>query len=795
MQNQTNYIQGLPGGGAPTTATPTPTNNGLIAQSVAGSPTSFSVNGKIYNDAPTQSQSVATTPVTTTPNASTVASGNTTPVTLPSTTSSQTTSTAHSAIANVNALNGNNGTTLTGNQTALLNTTDQNTQNAQNAYDTQASNVQSLIQQYAGMGTDQANQENAAGVPGLQTNSNALTQQYNAAQNTFNQQYQQIATNPQLTTEQAAQQIQSLTQQHGYTLTNIGIQQSIAQNDYNNAETLIQHQIQLKYGALANQISYQQQFLQNNKDLLTQSEQQSFQANLQVQSQMYTQSTYYSQLNASTSMDILKSATANGAPQSTLSNISQLIASGASAGDIATAAGQYGANGNYSIAYNPATGNLEPFNSNTGTFKSGASVPANSPSYNTSDTSSMSSVTGSDGSTYDFSTYATDPQYGAKVSAATSTINNSVGNITDASSMQAAITSFAPTSKLTGAQAYAAATAAGIDPNVFAGQLKVESGMGTSSVALNNNNYGGITYTGSDAQIKAGITQGTARPEGQYYAKFATPEAGLQYQANLDASLKKAPPPITPGQTPTVQSKIQTIQQIQASLPSNISGAVSYINSTGDGYVDLSKVQDLPGYPTGYAKTQATAYAKQFGLAILNDTQVQQVHDYDTAMQNVNTLQNLWNGVAPQSEGGVIGESLLNPFKMAFKTSTGNNLIQYQSNAISALSTLNDITGSKRLSQFSVALSSDSLPQTPNANSGFLLPTGDTLSSGNAKLDNIRTDLNNSLLSISNQFTAAPLSSQIPNQPKSGQQIQIGTNIYNINADGSSTLVSTSTSQ
>jgi hypothetical protein len=62
-----------------------------------------------------------------------------------------------------------------------------------------------------------------------------------------------------------------------------------------------------------------------------------------------------------------------------------------------------------------------------------------------------------------------------------------------------------------------------------------ESNLGTSPVALANNNYGGITWSDSYATANPGVTKGTPRPasEGGYYVKFPTPEKGLIAQAKL----------------------------------------------------------------------------------------------------------------------------------------------------------------------------------------------------------------------------------------------------------------------
>jgi hypothetical protein len=90
--------------------------------------------------------------------------------------------------------------------------------------------------------------------------------------------------------------------------------------------------------------------------------------------------------------------------------------------------------------------------------------------------------------------------------------------------MQSYISQIAPNSPITGDMISQVAQATGADPTTLMAIMQKESTFGTSPVAQANNNYGGIMYVG-----QAGATQGTARPaaEGGYYAKYATPQAGL----------------------------------------------------------------------------------------------------------------------------------------------------------------------------------------------------------------------------------------------------------------------------
>ena len=72
--------------------------------------------------------------------------------------------------------------------------------------------------------------------------------------------------------------------------------------------------------------------------------------------------------------------------------------------------------------------------------------------------------------------------------------------------------------------------------------MQHESRLGTSTVALTNNNFGGITWSPTYAKNNPGSMKGTPRPanEGGYYVKFATPLEGLMAQAKLLSNRKIA---------------------------------------------------------------------------------------------------------------------------------------------------------------------------------------------------------------------------------------------------------------
>lgn len=644
----------------------------------------------------------------------------------------------------------------------------------------------SLISQYLGKGQDTLDQENALGVPNLRSAAQTANTQYMTSQLAYDTQYQQIMNSPGGTLEQKMGQIQDLQAQAAPGLAQQQISAALNQQQYTNAMDAINNSINLKYQPIKDSIDFGMQFLSQNAGLLSQAQTQQFNAQLQVQQQTYDQGKFYSQLNATTGTDLLKQAAGNNAPQDVINNMTQLIAQGADAGTIASAGAGYTTNGNYSLQFNPNTGNMEPLNANTGKFADGSTPGPNSPSVNPTDPTAVSTTTNSNGSTTNWNAYNgnTDPQYGVKIQASISSINSAVGGaVNSAQTAQQALSLFAPNSPLTGSMIYSTATKAGIDPTALLAQIKQESLCGTSNVAVQNNNCGGVSWTGSAAQLKAGMTQGTAKPasEGGYYAKFATLQDGLNYQANLIKKYTQPPTPNTPGQTQTTQQKIQSWQSVKSALPANLQQAFSWVNATGDSYFDLSKLVNPNGTPDTFAQNQAAQYEKQFGIAALTSSQVQAVQDYDGTLQQVNNLQDAWNAIAPNTVAGSALNRITNPFSKVLQTDYGLGVIKYQSETTTALSALKGQTDSAMIKPFTIDLANSELPKTPS-----LMSYGDTVKSGNAKLDNIRANLNAQYTKISNLFTNSPLSSQLPNtpMPKPGDTGTVGSGTYTLGADG-----------
>ena len=134
---------------------------------------------------------------------------------------------------------------------------------------------------------------------------------------------------------------------------------------------------------------------------------------------------------------------------------------------------------------------------------------------------------------YDFGNYAIDENWGYSVNA----IYKAVPHFTEgqeSGEIDAYIQSKADNSPLTGEMFMKAAEDNGIPVRLLLAMSQQESGLGTSNIANNDNNLGGITWTGSNGE------KGSPRPadEGGYYVKFSSVADGLDVMAKNVANRK-----------------------------------------------------------------------------------------------------------------------------------------------------------------------------------------------------------------------------------------------------------------
>jgi len=603
--------------------------------------------------------SINTTPVNTTPDASSLS--NTQPVVVPPAPQG----TSQAANAAIGASQG-----------ALLGLQNANVANAKANYEQSQQQTQGLINTYLGKGEEQIKMEKEAGAPQLQALSNSLNNQYLTQGAAYNSQYNSILNNPNMTREQATQAIADLQQQHGYDLTNTAIQASIASTNYANAETIINHQIELKYAPIKDAIDYGVQFMNQNKDLLTQAQQEKFNAQLQVQQQTYDQGVYNDHLIKDTETQMLKDAASRpGVTPEILKAMGDVLARGGSIGDMAVASGGILIQGDYQpvqTGFDPNTGVpiYSSFNQKTGQMNvhNGGGILGTTGS-------SQTTITGSDGTQYQMGASTTMGAYASatqtqvnNISATAAKIQSTVGLVADATSAQAAIDTVAKGSPITGTMIMVAAQKYGVDPSTLIGVMQAETQLGTDgSVGAKQYNWGNVGNT--DMKMKLG--QSVPMPNAQ---------AGVDAVAKNLAQRKvqsgqNDPAQSTPTQGLTLhQIAMQSIQK----APALLQPAMGVSNATGAVYIDSSKIPS-----SSYASFSAVAsnYSAKTGIPILNADQVSIINGADEAIRNItDVIAPAWAKIAPTNLAGRIGFQFGSITGNLFNTDKNANVKTFISN-------------------------------------------------------------------------------------------------------------------
>lgn len=688
-----------------TTQNPNGLTNTQISQGYSTIPGNFSPitgqptgNGQSLGLSAPNAGQINNTPVNPTPDATSLTK--VTPAVIPPT--SQGTSNAANAAIGAS-------------QGALLGLQNGSLQNAENAYNSSVSQTTGLINQYLGKGNEQLSMEQAAGVPQLQSLSNSLNNQYLTQGAAYNSQYNAILNNPNMTREQAAQQISDLQQQHGYDLTNTAIQASITSTNYTNAENIINHQIELKYAPIKDAIDYGMQFVTQNKDLLSAAQTRQFNSQLQVQQQTYDQGVYNSHLIQDTQVQMIKDAAAQGADQKTLDAMGQIMTSGGTIGDVATASNGYLQQGSYQpvqTGFDPNTGLpiYSGFNSKTGQLevKNGGNVLGTTGSSDTT-------ITGADGNGYQMGASTTMGAYASatqtqvnNIKATTAKIASTVGNITDANSAQLAINAVAKGSPITGAMVIASANKYGVDPATLIGVMQAETQCGTDgSAGSRGNNFGNVGNT--DFKMKTGQS-----------VDMKTAQDGIDACAKNLAQRKVQPGQNDPAQSTSTQNLTpdQVAAQSVKNAPAFIQPAMSTVPGTGAVYIDQGKV------PKGM-EIVSTNYSAKTGIPILTSAEVSDLKTVSNAIQNVvNTIAPAWDTVSQTNTGMRIWKNLkYNKSEKIFDTPYYQARNAYDSNQESLAQQVKALSGSSpRLGLLETAISA--LPNTKS----------DTRADGIAKL-------------------------------------------------------------
>lgn len=230
----------------------------------------------------------------------------TTPVVVPMTTNTPVVSGA-AVQGTSKVLNDGIQTLINNNQPEINNTTTE--------VNTAKTGLAALIDKLTGKAQAQTDLETAGNIPGLTTSLNDITNEYNTKKEAFDHQTQAIL-NGSGSKEQVQSQIDELSRVHNSELADIAIRQSVATNNLKVAQDLINHKIDVQYGDLKDLISYQEQYLNNEQNQLSDAEKTKLSLQLEQNKRDYdTQTTQAKDLNDQI-VKVLTNMQANGAPQS-----------------------------------------------------------------------------------------------------------------------------------------------------------------------------------------------------------------------------------------------------------------------------------------------------------------------------------------------------------------------------------------------------------------------------------------------------------------------------------------------
>jgi len=575
------------------------------------------------------------------------------------------------------------------------------------------SDVQSLVEGITGVQKTQPALEENYQIPEKTLQLQDITSQIDAKK--FELQQKIAALNSSGATQAGVQdQVQELTRVANIDIANLSIQQLALSGYITAAQGIVDHKVQLELAPLQTQLATAQQFYNDNKDLFTKAQDRQFQANLQVQQQQYDIQKQDRTLIGQAQVE----AAQNGAPQ----DVIKAMGNAATVPDAVSAAQGYLTSGNFQITTDPATGEPIVFNAKTGqivggnnngqSFNGGGTTPAvanNNPG----------NLKNPDGTFKSFPTMqagfqALEDDLKAKMTGATST------SLTPQSTIQDFANVYAPKSD-------------GNDPVAYAQSIASQLGVPVTTQIGNFTN--------------------NIRPFALAVAKNEDSTAAAKIgQENQPASTS-------------------TANQIISQAPAMLQPAMSFTNSTGDVYIDQSKIPDN-------LKILAQNYASKNNIPILSSSQVSDLQSLDTAIANINQVQSKFSEIAPFGPAGKIGSALIEPWSKIFNTDYGSKVKAYQTGTFeAALNSLKIISGSSRLSQFTSSISGDSLPQFKKSIGQAV--GGDTLKDGLNKIATVKGYLNDALHSLIPNAAGVPIPTT--------QTINSNGMMFVVNTDGSAT--------
>ena len=198
---------------------------------------------------------------------------------------------------------------------------------------TQTNKTQSYIDKLLGKGQAQVQAETTAGIPEKTQALTDITNEYNTKALEYRRMEEAVQKESMLTDAQKSARLKEISRIKNTELADIGIKQSVAQNNLTTTQSLIDRKIDLEYGDLKDIIGFQQNFLDNNREDLSKAEQNRLNLLITDNTRKYEEGKSIG--------EFAKTVAANGADANTISRVANaktmaeaIQAGGQFAGDI-----------------------------------------------------------------------------------------------------------------------------------------------------------------------------------------------------------------------------------------------------------------------------------------------------------------------------------------------------------------------------------------------------------------------------------------------------------------------------
>lgn len=272
------------------------------------------------------------------------------------------------------------------------------------------------------------------------------------------------------------------------------------------------------------------------------------------------------------------------------------------------------------------------------------------------DTSSKFITDPSNNNVYDFSNYAVDPEWGTAIN------NNlqSIGKFNNKEDIANYISQVAPSSNITADAISKASEKYGVSWELLTSIIQHESNLGISANAINNNNFGGITWNAEYEKNHPGTSKGGVRGiggiEGGNYVKFGSIQSGIDAVAEQIARRNR-------GQA---EGKVISSSGMQTELPFDDRTLALAYNSVKSIVVGKSPT-GLESFDRAFSnalstgKKQAFDYLQsQYATNVLGPTEAKGFYqikeglaNYDEAIKFLESKPNLTTGFYKETAEGL----------------------------------------------------------------------------------------------------------------------------------------------